>query len=55
MSGFVSEGIETVAKEAVLPAAVEATGIQVLVHAGCANSALNATGQANTPANPGLF
>ena len=28
---------------------VAATGIDVLVHAGCANSALNATGQANIP------
>ena len=55
MSGFVSETIEAVAKDAVFPAAAAATSIQILVHAGCANSAVNATGQANIPANPGYF
>ena len=55
MSGFVSETIEAVAKDAVFPAAAAATGVQILVHAGCANSAANATGQANIPANPGYF
>lgn len=34
---------------------VAATGIDLLVHAGCYSSALNATGQANIPANPGMF
>ena len=32
-----------------IPAVVAATGVDVLVNAGCANSALNATGQANIP------
>ena len=32
-----------------------ATGIDVLIHAGCANSALNATGQANIPMAPTMF
>jgi RHS repeat-associated protein len=31
------------------------TGVDVLVHAGCANSALNATGQANIPMAPTMF
>jgi hypothetical protein len=34
---------------------VAATGIDLLMHAGCYSSALNATGQANIPANPGMF
>ncbi|MGA9669718.1 MAG: hypothetical protein WBQ94_10935 [Terracidiphilus sp.] len=36
-------------------AMVAATGIDLLVHAGCANSALNATGQANIPMAPTVF
>ena len=34
---------------------VDATGIDLLVHASCANSALNATGQANIPMGPTVF
>jgi hypothetical protein len=37
------------------PLVAGATGAQIIMHAGCANSALNATGQANTPVNPGYF
>jgi RHS repeat-associated protein len=36
-------------------AMVAATGIDLLVHAGCANSALNASGQANIPMAPTVF
>jgi hypothetical protein len=38
-----------------VPAIVAATGVDLLVKAGCANSALNATGQANIPLAPTMF
>jgi hypothetical protein len=46
---------EKVAGRLAVPALVAATGIDVLANAGCANSALNATGQANIPMVPTMF
>lgn len=48
-------GSEKVAGRLAIPALVAATGVDALVNAGCANSALNATGQANIPMAPTMF
>jgi hypothetical protein len=53
MSGIVAEGIETIAKDVVLPVAVGATGLQVIAHAGCATVGGQAAGQMN-PLPPGI-
>ena len=48
-------GGEKIAGRLAGPGIVLATGVDVLVQAGCANSALNATGQANIPMAPTMF
>jgi hypothetical protein len=47
MSGVVAEGIETIAKDVVLPVAVGSTGLQILAQAGCNTGARQDAGQMN--------
>jgi hypothetical protein len=48
-------GREKIAGRLAGPGIALATGVDVLVQTGCANSALNATGQANIPMAPTVF
>jgi hypothetical protein len=53
MSGVVAEGIETIAKDVVLPVAVGSTGLQIIAQAGCNTGARQDAGQMN-PLPPGI-
>jgi hypothetical protein len=53
MSGVVAEGIETIAKDVVLPVAVGSTGLQIIAQAGCSTGARQDAGQMN-PLPPGI-
>jgi hypothetical protein len=53
MSSVVAEGIETIAKDVVLPVAVGSTGVQIIAQAGCNTGARQDAGQMN-PLPPGI-